>query len=180
MGVCRTFASGRLGPLERVTFVHIGSTAGWRNAGTVVQVTEVTLFVRGSDHAWCQCHTTFLLRHCGQVSQSVCHLQAFPAKSNVCTFQELPFGVGSLLANIKLGRKFVPVINSMAYWSIASLTKIRSSVTLTPVVVLFLSRLAFRRTVPPEVTSPPSLSSALNHCRCNVVLLLPALLLMPR
>lgn len=50
-------------------------------------------------------------------------------------------------------------------------------VVMTPVVVLFLSRLALRRTVPPEVTSHPSLSSALNQCRCKVELLLAALLL---
>ena len=38
-----------------------------------------------------------------------------------------------------------------------------SLVVITPVVVLFLSRLALRRTVPADVTSAPSLSSALTH-----------------
>jgi hypothetical protein len=36
-------------------------------------------------------------------------------------------------------------------------------VVITPVAVLLRSRLALRRTVPADVTSAPSLSSALNH-----------------
>ena len=50
-------------------------------------------------------------------------------------------------------------------------------VVITPVAVLLRSRLALRRTVPADVTSAPSLSSALNHCRVSIPLLPPPLLL---
>ena len=64
----------------------------------------------------------------------------------------LLFTFGALQAGDTLALLF----NSMASFAVA---------VITPVVVLFRSRLAFRRTVPPEVTSTPSLSSALSHCR---------------
>lgn len=53
-------------------------------------------------------------------------------------------------------------------------------VVITPVAVLLRSRLALRRTVPADVTSAPSLSSALNHCRVSMLLLPPPLLLTGR
>ena len=53
-------------------------------------------------------------------------------------------------------------------------------VVITPVAVLLRSRLALRRTVPADVTSAPSLSSALNHCRLSIPLLPPPLLLTGR
>jgi hypothetical protein len=62
---------------------------------------------------------------------------------------------------------------ALLFSSLESHTSLFDVTVITPVAVLFLSLLALRRTVPADVTSPPSLSSALIHCRFNI----PALLL---